>query len=61
MRIKSLEDLFIHMGHDPNDIKATEQLINKKNDDTVAMKKKFENSPAATSSNTRSHREPNQT
>jgi len=38
-RIKSLEDLIIELGHDPKDVKATERLIKKKNDDIVAMKK----------------------
>jgi len=28
----------IESGHDPKDIKDTEQLIKKKNDDTVALK-----------------------
>ena len=38
-RIKSLEDLVIELGHDPKDIKATEQIIKKKNDDIAVMKK----------------------
>ena len=37
-RIKSLEDLVIELGHDTKDIKATEQLIKRKNDDIVALK-----------------------
>jgi len=41
IRIKSLEDLIIELGHDPKDIKATEQLIKKKNDDIVALKKQL--------------------
>lgn len=40
-RIKSLEDLVIELGHDPNDIKATEKLIKKKNEDIVALKKQL--------------------
>lgn len=40
-QIKSLEDLVIEMGHDPKDIKATEQLIKRKNDDIVALKKQL--------------------
>jgi len=38
-RIKSLEDLVIELGHDPNDIKVVEKLIKKKNEDIVALKK----------------------
>lgn len=37
--IKSLEDLIIELGHDPKDIKATKQLIKKKNEDIAALKK----------------------
>ena len=37
-RIKSLEDLIIELGHDPKDIKATEKLIKKKNEDIAALK-----------------------
>ena len=40
-RIKSLKDLLIELGHDPNDIKATEKLIRKKNEDIVALKKQL--------------------
>jgi len=29
----------IELGHDPKDVKAAEQLIKKKNDDIVALKK----------------------
>lgn len=39
--IKSLEDLVIELGHDPNDIKATEKLIQKKNGDIDAVKKQL--------------------
>lgn len=37
-RIKSLEDLVIELGHDPDDIKAVEKLIKKKNEDIDALK-----------------------
>lgn len=40
-RIKSLEGLIIKLGHDPKDIKATKQLIKKKNDDIVALRKQL--------------------
>ena len=38
-RINSLDDLVIGLGHDPKDMKVIEQLIKKKNDDIVALKK----------------------
>lgn len=38
-RIKSLEDLIIEMGHDPNDIKTIEELIKKKKKDISSLKK----------------------
>lgn len=38
-KIKSLEDLVIELGYDPKDVKATEQLIKKKNDDISTVKK----------------------
>ena len=31
----------IELGHDPKDIKATEQLIKKKNDDIASLKRKL--------------------
>ena len=40
-KIKSLEDLVIEIGHNPNDVKATEKLIKKKNEDIVALKKQL--------------------
>ena len=40
-RIKSLEDLAIELGYNPNDVKATEKLIKKKNEDIAALKKKL--------------------
>lgn len=39
--IKSLEDLVIELGHDPNDVKAAEKLISKKNEDIAALRKKL--------------------
>jgi len=39
--IKSLEDLVIELGHDPKDIKTTDQLIKKKIDDIVALKRQL--------------------
>lgn len=38
-RIKSLEDLIIELGHDPKDVKATEKLIKKRNDDIASLEK----------------------
>lgn len=40
-RIKSLEDLVIELGHDPNDIKAAKKLIKKKNEDIATLKKQL--------------------
>ena len=37
-RIKSWEDLVIELGNDPKGIKATEQMIRKKNDDVASLK-----------------------
>ena len=39
--VMSLEDLVIELGHDPKDIKATEHLIKKKNNDIIALKNKL--------------------
>lgn len=39
--IKSLEDWIIDLGHLPKDIKVVEQLIKKKNEDIVALKKQL--------------------
>lgn len=45
-RIKSLDDLVIELGHDPKDVKATEKLIKKKNNnDIAALKKKLKVPP----------------
>lgn len=40
-RIKSLEDIMIELGHDPKNIKATEQLIKKNNYEIAALKNKL--------------------
>lgn len=40
-RIKSLEDLVIELGHDPSDIKATQKLTKKKNQDITALKEQL--------------------
>jgi len=45
-KIKSLEDLVIELGHDPSDIKATEQLVKKKNEDIVALNKQLKQPPS---------------
>ena len=39
--IKSLEDLVIKLGHDPNDIKVAGKLIKKKNEDITSLKKQL--------------------
>ena len=44
-RIEALEDLIIELGHDPKDVKATEKLIKKKNDDIAALKKQLKVPP----------------
>lgn len=43
--INSLENLIIELGHDPKDVKATERLIKKKNDDIAALKKQLKIPP----------------
>lgn len=40
-RIKSLEDLVIELGYNPNDVKATEKLIKMKNEDIASLKKQL--------------------
>ena len=40
-RIKSLEDLVIELGYDPQNIKAIEELIKNKNVDIAALKKQL--------------------
>jgi len=36
-----LEELVIELGHDPKDIKATKNLIKKKNDDIASLKRQL--------------------
>lgn len=36
--IKTLEDLVIKLGYDPNDVKVMEEIIKKKNADIVALR-----------------------
>lgn len=43
--IKSLEDFIIELGHNPYDIKAAENLINKNNEDIAALRKKLKLPP----------------
>lgn len=43
--IKSLEDLIIELGHDPKDVKATQTLMKKKNDDIATLKKQLKIPP----------------
>ena len=38
-RINSLEEIIIGLGHDLKDVKATESLIKKKDEDIVALRK----------------------
>ena len=45
IRIKTLEDLVIELGHAPKDVKEAEQLIKKKNDDIAALKKQLKIPP----------------
>ena len=40
-RIKSLEDLVIELGHGPSDVKGTEKLIKKKNEDIETLTKQL--------------------
>lgn len=40
-KIKSLEDLVIELGYNLSDVKATEKLIKKRNEDIVALKKQI--------------------
>jgi len=44
--IKSLENLVIENGYNPNDIKVVEKLIKKKNEDIAALKKKLKLNPS---------------
>ena len=38
-KIKSLEDLVIKLGYDPNNVKATKEIIRRKNAEIVELKK----------------------
>jgi len=40
-RIKSLENLVIELGNDPNDIKVAEKLTKRKNKDIAALQKQL--------------------
>ena len=40
-RIKSLEDIIIELGHDPNDAKGIKALIKKKEEDIAALMKQL--------------------
>jgi hypothetical protein len=37
--IKSLEELVLKIGYDPSNVKATEEMIKKKNADIASMRK----------------------
>ena len=41
LRIKSLEELVLQIGYDPENVKATEQLVKKKNEDIAALRKQL--------------------
>ena len=40
-RIKSLEEIIMELGHDPNDPKGMQALIKKKEEDIVALRKQL--------------------
>ena len=44
--MKSLDKLVIEIGYNPNDIKAIEKLIHKKNEDITALKKQLKLPPS---------------
>jgi hypothetical protein len=44
-RIKTLEELVLKIGYDPSNVKATEEMIKKKNVDIVALRKQLKLSP----------------
>ena len=44
-RIKSLEELVIEVGYDPANVKATEEMIKKKNADIAALRKQLKLPP----------------
>jgi len=44
-RIKSLEEIIIELGHDPNDHKGVQALMKKKDEDIAALRKKIKLPP----------------
>jgi hypothetical protein len=44
-KIKSLEELVLKIGYDPSNVKATKELLKKKNDDIASLRKQL-NLPA---------------
>jgi hypothetical protein len=40
-RIKTLEELVLKIGYDPSNVKATEEMIKKKNADIVSLRKQL--------------------
>lgn len=44
-RIKSLEEIIIELGHDPNDPKGVQALIKKKEEDIESLKKQLRLAP----------------
>jgi len=44
-RIKSLEEIIIELGHDPNDPKGVQALMKKKEEDIAALKKQLKLPP----------------
>ena len=44
-RIKTLEDIIVDMGHDPNDPTGVKALMKKKDDDLKALKKRLKLPP----------------
>ena len=44
-RIKSLEELVIEVGYDPSNVKAAEELVQKKNVDIATLRKQLKLQP----------------
>ena len=44
-RIKSLEELVIEVGYDPSNVKATEELVKKKNANIATLRNKLKLPP----------------
>ena len=44
-RIKALEEIIIEFGHDPNDVKAIQQVLKLRDADMAAIKKKMKIPP----------------